>query len=91
MALDQAGALPFKSDYKGATYYFCSQQCKQKFDQNPERYIKQPRGASLVPRQPVPPQNPTPGLTGKQPLNPPPGNKSAVCPPAPGAGEHKHD
>ncbi len=28
------------SVYKGKTYYFCSKICKQKFDENPERYIK---------------------------------------------------
>ncbi|MEW6456703.1 MAG: YHS domain-containing protein [Acidobacteriota bacterium] len=30
----------FKSEYKGETYYFCSQDCKDKFDKNPEKYIK---------------------------------------------------
>lgn len=28
----------WKSEYNGNTYYFCSQQCKQKFDQEPARY-----------------------------------------------------
>lgn len=26
--------------YKGRKYYFCAQVCKQKFDENPEKYIK---------------------------------------------------
>jgi P-type Cu+ transporter len=26
------------SEYRGKTYYFCSPGCKQRFDQNPERY-----------------------------------------------------
>ncbi len=26
------------SDYKGETYYFCGQGCKEKFDENPEAY-----------------------------------------------------
>jgi P-type Cu+ transporter len=30
-----------KSEYKGRTYYFCSAECKQTFDKNPEKYIQQ--------------------------------------------------
>ena len=30
-----------KSEYEGKTYYFCSQQCKQQFDQDPARYVSQ--------------------------------------------------
>jgi Cu+-exporting ATPase len=26
--------------YKGQKYYFCSSQCKQRFDEDPEKYIK---------------------------------------------------
>lgn len=28
------------SEYNGQTYYFCSSDCKQKFDQHPTEYIK---------------------------------------------------
>jgi YHS domain-containing protein len=28
-----------KSDYQAKTYYFCSLECKRRFDQNPERYL----------------------------------------------------
>jgi YHS domain-containing protein len=28
----------FKSDYKGKTYYFCSQMCKTTFDKDPAKY-----------------------------------------------------
>ena len=28
-----------KSDYKGATYYFCSRGCKVAFDKSPTRYV----------------------------------------------------
>ncbi|HEX4104481.1 MAG TPA: YHS domain-containing protein [Candidatus Paceibacterota bacterium] len=28
----------FTSNYKGTTYYFCSEGCKQKFDADPETY-----------------------------------------------------
>ena len=27
-----------KTEYKGQTYYFCSQGCKADFDKNPEKY-----------------------------------------------------
>nr|MDO8134954.1 YHS domain-containing protein [Candidatus Njordarchaeum guaymaensis] len=30
----------WKSEHKGKTYFFCSPMCKQKFDRNPEKYIK---------------------------------------------------
>ena len=33
------------SDYKGETYYFCGQGCKQKFDENPEAYANKARRA----------------------------------------------
>ena len=29
-----------KTDYKGQTYYFCSDGCKQKFEKNPQQYAK---------------------------------------------------
>jgi P-type Cu+ transporter len=29
------------SAYQGETYYFCSPGCKQRFDQNPERYTSE--------------------------------------------------
>lgn len=28
----------FKSEYRGKTYYFCSESCKRKFDGDPARY-----------------------------------------------------
>jgi YHS domain-containing protein len=28
-------------EYKGKTYYFCAVGCKEKFAQDPERYIKE--------------------------------------------------
>jgi len=29
-----------RSEYKGETYYFCSQRCKMEFDDNPEAYLR---------------------------------------------------
>jgi P-type Cu+ transporter len=28
-----------QSSYEGETYYFCSTECKKKFDQDPELYV----------------------------------------------------
>jgi 3-hydroxybutyryl-CoA dehydratase len=28
-----------RSEYDGVTYYFCSLDCKEQFDQEPERYV----------------------------------------------------
>ena len=29
-----------QSNYKGQMYYFCAVGCKEKFDRDPERYLK---------------------------------------------------
>jgi len=29
-----------KSNFKESTYYFCSQNCKENFNKNPESYVK---------------------------------------------------
>lgn len=31
-----------KSEYKGQTFYFCSDHCKRKFDAAPESYLNKP-------------------------------------------------
>jgi YHS domain-containing protein len=28
------------SQYKGRQYFFCAKSCKEKFDRNPEQYVK---------------------------------------------------
>ncbi len=38
MRIDPATAGDRQSTYGGTTYYFCSDDCKQKFDKNPEKY-----------------------------------------------------
>ncbi len=40
MKVDEKKALA-KSQYKGVAYYFCSPICKQKFDKEPEKYLKE--------------------------------------------------
>jgi YHS domain-containing protein len=37
MQVDEQNAAG-QSQYQEQTYYFCSQSCKQKFDQNPQQY-----------------------------------------------------
>lgn len=32
------------SVYKGETYYFCAKVCKERFDKEPEKYIKETEG-----------------------------------------------
>jgi P-type Cu+ transporter len=39
MQVDPAKAAG-TSEYKGKTYYFCSNGCKTKFDGNPGQYVK---------------------------------------------------
>lgn len=29
------------AQHQGRTYYFCSEDCRREFDQNPERYARQ--------------------------------------------------
>jgi YHS domain-containing protein len=40
MKIDENKAVG-SSVYNGQTYYFCSQSCKQKFDQEPGKYAGQ--------------------------------------------------
>ncbi|MCA9458560.1 MAG: YHS domain-containing protein [Nitrospira sp.] len=37
----------FTSNYKGETYYFCAQECKDKFDQSPDLYMKGFEGRTI--------------------------------------------
>ena len=37
--VEDINAAP-NSKYKGSTYYFCCPPCKDKFDENPEKYIQ---------------------------------------------------
>jgi YHS domain-containing protein len=40
MEVDE-GSAAGRSQYQGEDYYFCSQDCKQKFDRSPEQYTRQ--------------------------------------------------
>jgi YHS domain-containing protein len=37
MKVEEENAI--KYEWNGKTYYFCSQECKEAFEQNPERYV----------------------------------------------------
>jgi len=39
MNVDEAKAAA-TSIFKGVTYYFCALSCKEKFDKEPEKYLK---------------------------------------------------
>ena len=39
MDVDEKNAAG-KSEHNGQQYYFCSTQCKQQFDQNPNQYTR---------------------------------------------------
>ncbi|HEX9442577.1 MAG TPA: YHS domain-containing protein [Candidatus Binatia bacterium] len=39
----EEGKAAATSSYDGATYYFCARVCKESFDKDPEKYLKQNR------------------------------------------------
>jgi len=39
MQVDEKNAAG-RSEYQGQTYYFCSENCKERFDENPQQYVK---------------------------------------------------
>jgi P-type Cu+ transporter len=47
----QADRAAGKSEHQGQTYHFCSSGCKQKFDQNPDRYAGQKAAQQQGPRK----------------------------------------
>ena len=40
MNIDRKDA-PVEIAYQGKTYYFCSEECAQQFNENPQRYVTQ--------------------------------------------------
>jgi Cu+-exporting ATPase len=47
MRIDQETAAA-KENYKGQTYYFCSQECADTFKANPEKYARQSSAKAKV-------------------------------------------
>ena len=39
---DEARTKGPTSEYQGTTYYFCAPGCKQQFEQDPQRYVREP-------------------------------------------------
>ncbi|MFP3045052.1 MAG: YHS domain-containing protein [Thermocladium sp.] len=37
--MDVDSSTQYKSLFKGQVYYFCSRECKRKFDASPEKYL----------------------------------------------------
>lgn len=40
MTVDE-GKAAAKTDYKGTTYYFCAEGCKETFEKAPDKFIKE--------------------------------------------------
>ena len=40
MSVDE-NAAPAKAEHQGHTYYFCSTECKVKFEREPQKYVRQ--------------------------------------------------
>lgn len=40
-------AAKHKTDYKGKTYYFCAAGCKEAFEEEPEKYLKEKHTHSM--------------------------------------------
>jgi Cu(I)/Ag(I) efflux system membrane fusion protein len=67
------GSLAYKTPYKGKLYYFCSDECKQAFDRDPEVFVSKlatgpapPAPGGKTPKPAAPVSTPTPmAETGK--------------------------
>lgn len=53
MAIDQnkATATGRKTEYRGTTYFFCSDQCRRDFEKDPARYANKPAGPAACARR----------------------------------------
>ena len=47
MMIEQEDAKA-ESTYQGSFYYFCSEECKETFDKNPEQYVTNPEEAAAT-------------------------------------------
>ena len=41
----------WKTDYQGATYYFCGPRCKRSFEKEPEKFLKEGSSVSMQPEE----------------------------------------
>src|SRR5882757_2610150 len=74
----EAGKAAAKVEHSGKTYYFCAPGCAKRFQQAPEKYVRDPQ-------QPITPA----GLVNLQ-SAPPSGQRGAAVAPAPESAEHEH-
>jgi Cu+-exporting ATPase len=45
MSVDKQTAAA-EAEYEGKTYYFCSRQCREQFEANPQKYARQKQAHS---------------------------------------------
>ena len=50
VSIKKAEQTRMKSVYRGKTYYFCSAECKDRFDQDPDKYADPAAGTSEPPK-----------------------------------------
>jgi YHS domain-containing protein len=48
-AIVDEDSAQFRSTYKDREYYFCTNFCKKKFDENPKKYTKIPSDINIEP------------------------------------------
>jgi len=48
-AMVDEDSAQFRSTYKDREYYFCTNFCKKKFDENPKKYSKIPSDINIEP------------------------------------------
>jgi len=48
-AIVDEDSAQFRSTYKDREYYFCTNFCKKKFDENPKKYSKIPSDINIEP------------------------------------------
>lgn len=52
MVIDERHAVG-TSDYNGTRYYFCSEDCRTEFDENPQDYAAGATGGAARPKRPM--------------------------------------
>jgi Cu+-exporting ATPase len=79
MEVEKEGAAG-SSTYKGETYYFCSLHCKEEFDKNPDKYLKE-KSASVtkMDMKESPPKDESKGTKGERVDLPITGMSCASC------------
>ena len=53
MPLDHAKAQTHSETHRGETYVFCSDKCRKKFQQDPEKYVGEKLGSNALPQHEI--------------------------------------